>query len=255
MLNPRSLTVMAGAGIGVLGAAADVGLGAVARRTGGSGYSGTLSTNPATRQQQLICDPPEPAAGSTSVFYDPALVSLRELQLGPGYSLTGGGVQLNFGGETGFQPYVENPNSFGDSYSFNPAGGTETGYAQVRFSLTFRGEQGPGQITPPSAFDFTDEDGATDGIDTHAFIFDVRPGVSLQAPVYEIRAVGAGVRGNPEEDFLLINDGQPDARLGPDQLAPAIVYSPEPSAAALLLGLTGAAALRRQGRRGGGGEP
>src|SRR2546423_14087625 len=43
---------------------------ALARAAGGSGYSGTLSTNTAIRQQQLICDPAEPAAGSTSVQYE-----------------------------------------------------------------------------------------------------------------------------------------------------------------------------------------
>ena len=38
---------------------------AMAKATGGSGYSGTLSTNAVVRQQQLICDPVEPVAGST----------------------------------------------------------------------------------------------------------------------------------------------------------------------------------------------
>ena len=58
---------------------------ALSTAAGGSGYSGTLSTNAATRQQQLICDPNEPHQGSTSVSYDPTLVTLAGFQAGPGY--------------------------------------------------------------------------------------------------------------------------------------------------------------------------
>jgi len=55
-----------------------------ALKNGGSGYSGTLSSNPTVRQQQLICDPIEPRAGSTSVMFDPKLVRLIGFQEGPG---------------------------------------------------------------------------------------------------------------------------------------------------------------------------
>src|SRR5688572_26156024 len=61
---------------------------AVARRAGGSGYSGTISNNPAIRRQQLTCDPP-PADGSTSVEYDPRVSTLVSYQFGPGYSTRG----------------------------------------------------------------------------------------------------------------------------------------------------------------------
>src|SRR5215218_1592551 len=49
---------------------------ALAAATGGSGYSADLSSNATIRQQQLICDPIEPKAGSTSVQYDPKVVRL-----------------------------------------------------------------------------------------------------------------------------------------------------------------------------------
>src|SRR5690349_3871352 len=48
-------------------------------------YSGTLSRNATIRQQQLICDPPEPIEGSTSVEYEPDKVSLAGFAYGPGY--------------------------------------------------------------------------------------------------------------------------------------------------------------------------
>src|SRR6185503_139723 len=58
---------------------------ALSKAGGGSGLSGTLSTNPTIRQQQLICDPDEPQAGSTSVAYQASQVTVRGAQPGPGY--------------------------------------------------------------------------------------------------------------------------------------------------------------------------
>src|SRR6478672_6506612 len=58
---------------------------ALAKASGGSGYSASLSTNSVIRQQQLICDPAEPIAGSTSVLYDASKVTLTGLIPGPGY--------------------------------------------------------------------------------------------------------------------------------------------------------------------------
>src|SRR5215217_565212 len=58
--------------------------GALAQLNGGSGYSGSLSSNATIRQQQLICDP-APGTGTTSVAYNPALVSLTGFIYGPGY--------------------------------------------------------------------------------------------------------------------------------------------------------------------------
>src|SRR5687767_5684062 len=108
---------------------------ALAKAGGGSGYSGCLSTNPTIRQQQLICDPDEPRSGSTSVLYDASLVTLAELEYGPGYGpriiedgeftdFVQGYVQV-FDGETTSLQRIE---SFLDA----PAG-IETGYIQVWF--------------------------------------------------------------------------------------------------------------------------
>src|SRR5687768_453094 len=62
---------------------------ALASATGGSGYSGTLSSNLSIRKQQLICDPAEPVQGSTSVLYDASKVTLTGLVPGPGYNNLG----------------------------------------------------------------------------------------------------------------------------------------------------------------------
>ena len=58
---------------------------ALSKAGGGSGLSGTLSTNPTIRQQQLICDPDPPDVGSTSVMYNPAMSLLAGITDGPGY--------------------------------------------------------------------------------------------------------------------------------------------------------------------------
>src|SRR4051794_11632336 len=62
----------------------------LAKLTGGSGNSGTLSSNAAVRKQQLIADPPDPTMGSQSVSYDPAVVTLLDFRYGPGYAQTSG---------------------------------------------------------------------------------------------------------------------------------------------------------------------
>src|SRR5687768_9320761 len=62
---------------------------ALARASGGSGYSGQLSNNAALRRQQLTCDPDEPQRGSTSVLYDSKLVTLSGIVPGPGYNNQG----------------------------------------------------------------------------------------------------------------------------------------------------------------------
>jgi Ca2+-binding RTX toxin-like protein len=203
---------------------------ALCKAAGGSGYSGTLSTNPATRQQQLICDPNEPAAGSTSVSYDASLVTINHAESGPGYTLTGVFVEV-------VPVVIEGPPAgpelvplaeFQQSRPFM----TETGYIQVKYQLT--GEAG--QLPP--AGDVNDEAGV-DGVDTHALFFDpiggpillLRDGDATFAPdvvaqqegpvyTYTVFAAHAGEHGNNEEDFLLTTDG---VRIGPDQLSPAVV--------------------------------
>src|SRR5689334_5300757 len=65
--------------------------GAIAKMNGGSGLSGTLSSNPTIRQQQLICDPDPPDVGSTSVLYNPAVSLLAGVGNGPGYGAPASG--------------------------------------------------------------------------------------------------------------------------------------------------------------------
>jgi len=94
---------------------------ALASAAGGSGFSGTLSTNPTIRQQQLICDPIEPKQGSTSVRYDASMVSLIGLTGGPGYNNKSlrASVQVQKKGKLKFQDLKQ--------FLKKPAG-EETGY-------------------------------------------------------------------------------------------------------------------------------
>jgi Ca2+-binding RTX toxin-like protein len=186
---------------------------AAARSAGGSGYSGTLSLDPTIQLQQLICDPVEPKAGSTSVSYDPTMVTLIGYQPGPGYDNKGflGLVEVRppGGGNTILQPLV--------AFLSAPLG-RETGYVQVQYALQGRA----GQIQPPSGWTIMDESGVT-GIDTHALMFKVRSGLPANAIArYQIFAAQAGTHGSNAEDYLLTNDGT-NTRIGPSQLSPAFV--------------------------------
>src|SRR4051794_16780215 len=98
--NQGRITLILAAGL--IPALCDLSHGALSKATGGSGYSGQLSSNSIIRQQQLICDPAVPVAttpspfaqgapvrGSTSVAFDPHVVHLTAVQLGKGYSGSG----------------------------------------------------------------------------------------------------------------------------------------------------------------------
>ena len=206
---------------------------ALAKASGGSGYSGCLSTNPTIRQQQLICDPFEPAAGSTSVSYNADLVTLARLEYGPAYgprvvvdgeftNVIPGYVEVRSGDSTFLQEI--------DDFLREPAG-VETGYVQVYFQL---GQGDPGQMTPPDT-NTIDDIAGVEGTDTHALYFDQRPEIILTShdttflaaaaaplavPTYTIFASGGGAHSNNAEDFLLTLEG---VRLGPADLSPAFV--------------------------------
>ncbi|HEY7090633.1 MAG TPA: PKD domain-containing protein [Tepidisphaeraceae bacterium] len=181
----------------------------------GSGYSANLSTNPTVRKQQLLCDPSDPIAGSTSVRYDPTLVHLAGYEPGPGYDNNGflGLVEVrppgNGTNNTILQPLV--------SFLNNPQG-TEMGYVQVKYKLT--GKAGQLQFDP--GFTGVDEAGVS-GVDTHGLTFELLPGVPLTTHVpYMVYAEHAGKHGNNSGDFL---EDKNHNISGPDDLSSASVTS------------------------------
>lgn len=189
---------------------------AAARARGASGYSGTLSSNATLRKQQLICDPPEPMLGSSSVLYNASEVTLVDYRGGPGYQVTGA-VEVNrFDGQgTVLQPF----DGVGGFFSDGPIG-VETGFVQIRYTLV--GESGQLAVAPD--FNVTDIGGVTDGVDTHELLFDMLPNVPMTAPDYTVFAAPAGSHSGNTEDFLMINDAEQTV-LTSSQLAPAAVSS------------------------------
>lgn len=193
---------------------------AAARAKGLSGYSGTLSSNPSIRQQQLICDPVEPLQGSSSATYDASMVTLVDYRGGPGYTVNGV-VEVDRGGGQGtiLQPF-DGPQGF---FSVGPAG-TETGFVQVTYTLV--GEAGQLPIQP--GFDLVDVGGVTNGMDTHELTFELLPNAPMTAPDYTVFAAPAGSHSGNAGDFLVMNDAN-QTRLESGQLAPAMVESNSPS--------------------------
>ena len=183
---------------------------ALAKAAGGSGYSANLAASGPLRQQQLICDPAEPRAGSTSTLYDAARVTIIGAAPGPGYDnkdfLALVEVQLPGGQARRLQSLA--------SFLQQPAG-VETGYVQVRYQL----EGQAGQLQHPREWEVLDEKG-TEGVDTHALRFQLRPNTPTDAELrYRVYAEREGVHSNAE-DFLIVNDGT-GRRLGPAELSPA----------------------------------
>lgn len=234
------------------GSAADMAEAALAKKAGGSGFSGTLSSNRAIRKQQLICDPDEPTAGSTSVRYDPAVVSISSFEFGPGYTGTAFVEVLVQGQRT----------TLVELGGFLDGGtGTETGYVQVRYgepqvSVAADPFAPKGQLTPPTGYAIVDEDGPA-AVDTHALFFDYLADVADdEVAEYTIFAARANQFSNGQADFLSgVDDMGNPFTLTADQIASATVRGslnavPVPAAALTggltLAGMLAAAKLRRR---------
>jgi hypothetical protein len=151
--------------------------GAAQVKLGKSGYSGTLSSDPITRQQQLLCDPDaefDPDAtltsGSMSTYYDAGVVTLMSLAGAPGWIAHG---------------YVQVQDSEGAKslitislYQTGDFNGTETGDLQVFFERATTppppSVDGPiftlAATAPPPTYTFEDHDG-TNGDITHELLF------------------------------------------------------------------------------------
>ena len=214
-------------------------------------YSATLAGNATIRQQQLICDPPEPIRGSTSVEYEPDKVSLSGFAYGPGY----GPLVVNQRTVIGYVEVEQNTERFLqdlDTFLVQPEG-RETGYVQVLYSLTGQA----GQIAPGGRV--LDEDPGLgtpgEGVDTHQFFFDEVAVI----PAGEVGVEGIIVRG-PATYHIYADDGargaDPDFLVGLDDAgAPftvtaggihdATVTAPEPAGLMVL----GIGAIRLLARR------
>ena len=202
MRDRRFFSFACAAGLSGALAGAAPAFGAVAQATGGSGFSGTLSSNPTVRRQQLICDPTDPTSGSTSVSYNPAVATLAGQQsanflFGPGYGQTPGQpiARVEYQ-QSAFKLFLD-VNSFPFTL---PSGGAETGYVQVLFS---KNGQPTGRLSPsgPSG-DFVQvarDPGVTgtSGVDTFALIFQT-PSTSTpltSTATYQIFAASSGSHG------------------------------------------------------------
>jgi MYXO-CTERM domain-containing protein len=224
--------------------------GALARqKVGGTApiasYSGTLSTNSVIRQQQLICDPPEPLRGSTSVQYEPDKVSLSGFAYGPGY---GPSFLENEGQVEGFVEVVGNNETFFQpirSFLQNPSG-RETGYIQVFYELLTG--QKAGQIAPVGTI--LDEDpgvgAAGEGVDTHQLFFTPLDLPGLGPATYHIYG-DDGIRGLAPDFLVGLDDSGKQFTVTYDQIHDATVTAPEPSGVALA-GLASLGLLRRRRR-------
>lgn len=206
--------------------------GAAAKKLGLSGYSGTLSTDPISRQQQLICDPEEPIRGATSTSYDPTLVRLVNLGAGPGYTV-GGAIQLvQYDPETQTLSDPFFMNLFGPGGYFSLDGNfnlIETGLVRVIYE-----QIGPaGQITPTGTI-LDEKPGVTvNGVDTHVLYFDPLYNFDTGLPVDNTLAQYTVFAG-PNDYMEGLDDNGEVFRLGPDQLVGVTVGLPEPAGAALL---------------------
>jgi hypothetical protein len=215
MRRLRALTVLAV--VACLCLSADVAQAALAKAQGGSGFSGTLSSNKAIRKQQLIADPDYPTAGSTSTTYNPGVVSFSGLIFGPGY-YGWGYIEIESDDST-FLVDI-------DTWLASPFG-NETGYLQVHYTDTPPTSvsvvaPNKGQITPPAGYLQVDRGGPV-SVDTHAMFFDflseVPDGAVAEYTIY----ADTGTRNNEADYIAGIDEQGKPYRLNPGDIAPVTV--------------------------------
>lgn len=236
MIGRPTTRLAAAAAVGLLGACAATSQAALSRANGGSGYSGTLSSNPTIRQQQLICDPATgggnapvnsplaqgaPRRGSTSVTYDPSMVGLSAIEMGTGYA--GSGVVEVDTGEGGL--CLQDINDF----LAHPAG-VETGYVQVFYhhgplasGVSFPtdnlfGPDGEPSHTPVAAGYTTYDAGGPNGFDTHSLFFAYKAGVAANAVAQYNMFADAGTHENAADSVTGLVNGK-EFTLGSGQLS------------------------------------
>jgi len=244
-MNKTSCALLLAVVAGCVGTFADTSSAGLAKLSGGSGYSASLSKNLALRHQQLIVDPAEaPTSGSASVTYNPCVVSLSGLEFGPGY--TGQGfVEEEKTCDHKTRTFLQNINSF-----LVCPQGKQTGYAQVSFTLSGT----PGTMSPQTGFT-TESSAGVSGVDTHSLMFTYLPGVpDTTVAQYTIYAdTGKRASGNKADSLTGIGPTGAKFTLGPSQLSSATVSGslavPLPPAAwtgsAMLLALASASAVRK----------
>jgi hypothetical protein len=202
---------------------------ALAAASGGSGLSANLSSNLVIRHQQLICDPAigtttitaaldpttAPVSGAYSVSYNPALVTLFDVQPATGYTVDYNASQIagnsdSFNGEAPLSSYIGSPGGF-----------TEFGNVDVHFTLTGT----PGQQPLSGGFNELQSAGVN-GFDTFVVTFALLPGVPDSLPQYTVFFNPAGPGG---ADFLKESPaagGQTIVAGGPTPIAPVTVGGP-----------------------------
>lgn len=243
MRRLRALALLAV--VACMGLSSNVAEAALAKAQGGSGFSGTLSSNKAIRKQQLIADPDYPTSGSTSTTYDPSVVSFSGINFGPGYY---GWVYIEI--HTDGYTFLVNANDWlADPY------GNETGYLQVFYTdnppgFTAAATSNKGQITPPSGYLLAARGGPT-AVDTHAMFFDYLTEVSDDTIAEYTIYADAGSRQNSADYMEGVDDEGNPFRLGPNDIAPVTVrgsLNVVPLPPAVLIGgitMAGIAVVRR----------
>lgn len=246
--------------------------GALAALTGGSGYSGTLSSNRAIRKQQLICDPTDASKGSTSTNYDPTIVSIDSVYNEDGYFIDSAHSYVGVSTATSFlhaqAPLTRATGAANAAASpppnqqlvtldefFNPQPTTvyiQSGYLQITW--THPGDIGEGYQVFGTAPDFTgynlqQHDGVT-GTNTHGMIFAYGAVPDDTVATYTNYAAPGGIPiadgGTSLPDALYDVDGT----FVPGPYITATVSAPLPEPAGLaLIALPALAVLARRRRQ------
>jgi hypothetical protein len=170
-----------------------------ARLLGGS-YGGTLSTNKSISTQQLTADPASVLRGSTSTEYDPCVVSLDCIQALDGFHIT-----KAFVGVTYDHGATEKLICFDDFKNAENPCFKETGYLQVFYARDCEESSKSNPKPVEDGFTVADQDGMTDGDNTHTMFFNYIAEDPHTVAHYRLYA-DDGERGKKADGLVSIDD-------------------------------------------------
>jgi hypothetical protein len=225
-----------------------------------SAYSASLfgKTNlSAAQKQTLACDPDEPLFGSTSVEYDVGVVRVTGFGYAEGYEAppTEGSFSSPFPSGAGIEiirngsPIMVDLGQYLLPVITRAPGDIETGYLQLFWRRFASGT--PGHYIPPDEDFLGSNSAVTDGVDTHFFNFEYRPGIPDQIPAsYRVFDSLQRSSGN-QVDVMASGDPNNPQLTQPGAIIDAVISGtavPEPGTVVLALAGFGATLIRRRNR-------
>ena len=171
----------------------------------GARYGGTLGSNASTSTQQLTADPVSVLRGSTSLSYDPGVVSLSNVFAEDGFRITEAYVGVTFDGSESEDLVSLSQFFSGLAFDFEETGYLQVFYAKAYDETTSYRERRPIESYFDDGYRVVDSDGEVSGDNTHTMLFNYLAEDASTLANYRLYA-DDGSRGTSADYLVSVDD-------------------------------------------------